>query len=238
MILALDLYLRHRDRLPDRDDSKIVELSQVLRQLGSSIRGMAENYRNPSSVCMKLNNFRALDPHYTAQGRKGLTRGGKGDALVWQEFTEDAEKLQLVAAAIRANLGPTELTNKYVASEAEDDSVEAPEGRLLTRIHRERERSRKLVELKRKQVLRSKGQLQCEACRFDFEEVYGERGLGFMECHHIRPLRELQPGEQTRLDDLSLLCANCHRMIHARSPWLTIDELRKIVAANRASRSN
>lgn len=28
------------------------------------------------------------------------------------------------------------------------------------------------------------------------------------------------------LDDLALVCANCHRMIHASRPWLTMDELR------------
>jgi hypothetical protein len=30
LILALDLYLRHRERLPDSDDAEIVELSRRL----------------------------------------------------------------------------------------------------------------------------------------------------------------------------------------------------------------
>jgi hypothetical protein len=36
-------------------------------------------------------------------------------------------------------------------------------------------------------------------------------------------------GQKTRLADLALLCANCHRMIHARRPWLTLDELRGLL---------
>jgi putative restriction endonuclease len=36
----------------------------------------------------------------------------------------------------------------------------------------------------------------------------------------------LKDGDTTRLEDLALLCANCHRMIHRASPWLSVEELR------------
>ena len=36
---------------------------------------------------------------------------------------------------------------------------------------------------------------------------------------------------KTRLDDLILICANCHRMIHRHNPWLTPDHLRALVRA-------
>lgn len=32
---------------------------------------------------------------------------------------------------------------------------------------------------------------------------------------------------RTRLSDLALLCSNCHRMIHRRRPFASIDELRQ-----------
>ncbi|WP_308114324.1 HNH endonuclease [Streptomyces brasiliscabiei] len=38
-----------------------------------------------------------------------------------------------------------------------------------------------------------------------------------MECHHVIPLHEAGEG-QTKLIDLALVCANCHRMIHRRAP--------------------
>jgi 5-methylcytosine-specific restriction enzyme A len=37
----------------------------------------------------------------------------------------------------------------------------------------------------------------------------------------------LAAGERrNRIDDLALICANCHRMIHRVAPWLSPDELR------------
>jgi predicted HNH restriction endonuclease len=49
-----------------------------------------------------------------------------------------------------------------------DDAFEAPEGRLLSRGHRFRERNRRLVERKKAQLLRETGRVACEACHFDF----------------------------------------------------------------------
>ena len=93
-----------------------------------------------------------------------------------------------------------------------------------------RERDRKLVERKKAQVLLAKGHLTCEVCDFDFGERYGDRGRGYIEAHHIRPLHTLKPGTKTKLEDLALLCANCHRMAHAKRPWLGIAELKVLVS--------
>jgi len=38
---------------------------------------------------------------------------------------------------------------------------------------------------------------------------------------------------QTKLADLALLCSNCHRMIHRTKRWLTVEELKDLVAAQR-----
>jgi 5-methylcytosine-specific restriction protein A len=113
----------------------------------------------------------------------------------------------------------------------EDDGEEAEEGKVLTRLHRIRERDRSIVERRKVKALREDGVLSCQACRFDFETQYGERGNGFIECHHTKPVSSLKPGEKTRLDDLVLLCANCHRMVHVRRPWMTIDELKGILSS-------
>jgi 5-methylcytosine-specific restriction protein A len=100
------------------------------------------------------------------------------------------------------------------------------EGQLLTFQHQRRERSRKIVTAKKAAVLKTLGKLICEVCHFDFAKQYGKRGQGFIECHHIKPVADLGDGTPTRLADLALVCANCHRMVHARRPWLTIEELR------------
>lgn len=56
-----------------------------------------------------------------------------------------------------------------------------------------------------------------------------------IEHHGIRyPVKQvvsLKPGDKTHLNDLRLVCANCHRMIHARRSWLSMEELRGILSA-------
>ncbi len=137
---------------------------------------------------------------------------------VWDEFAGDRERLQETAEAIRANL-----ENPDASDSSFDITItEAPEGRILTALHIRRERSR---ELRSSKIAAVGGQPTCEVCGFDFLATYGERGRGFIECHHLVPVRELRPNSVTTLDDLALLCANCHRMIHARRPWLSVDEL-------------
>jgi 5-methylcytosine-specific restriction protein A len=113
----------------------------------------------------------------------------------------------------------------------EPEIAEAEEGALLTRVHRARERSRKLVQAKKKSMMEANGQLSCEACGFDFAEAYGALGEGFIECHHRRPLHSLRPNQRTSLSDLALVCANCHRMIHRKKHWLTVEEVAELLAS-------
>jgi hypothetical protein len=106
------------------------------------------------------------------------------------------------------------------------ESATAREGRSRYRKHRVRERSPVLRRMKKQQVLAEAGRLACEACGFDYRARYGSLGDYFIECHHTTALAE---GEErdTTLEDLSLLCANCHRMIHRTSPMLLPAELRE-----------
>src|SRR5262249_50854096 len=116
-----------------------------------------------------------------------------------------------------------------VAPEPDEEEVDAIEGRILYRRHRMRERDLKIISRKKTAVLNATGRLACEACDVDFGERYGQRGEGFIECHHTKPLAD--SGETvTRLDDLALLCSNCHRMVHVRRPMLSIGELRNSLA--------
>ena len=101
---------------------------------------------------------------------------------------------------------------------------------MVTALHRQYERSVKMIQAKKKQALASFGKLACEACGFDFQQRYGEHGAGFIECHHTRPVHTLKPGEKTKASDLRLLCSNCHRMVHAKRPWLSLDALIAILS--------
>jgi 5-methylcytosine-specific restriction protein A len=164
LILALDLYMRHRERLPDSDDQELVELSRVLNALYGETARDASLFRNPNGIYMKLANFRSVDPLHTSQGKRGLSRGGYGTEKVWTEFSQRLDSLKLIAYAIReaAAVGISQQLDD------DDDFAEAFEGRLLTRVHLTREWNRALIRKKREAVLRETGRLACEACGFDF----------------------------------------------------------------------
>jgi 5-methylcytosine-specific restriction protein A len=225
LILALDLYRRRGRNPPDED---LRELSVLLRDIPIEPE-LAEGpgFRTPAAVALKVVNFVAIDPAATTTG---MTRGGRADAEVFEEFWHAPDRLAAAALAIRANLVALELVEAQTDAEGVDGLEDAPEGRLLTRIHRLRERNAKLVARRKAQAFNEDARLQCECCGFDFAKAYGSRGEGYIECHHTVPLSTLRPGARTRLIDLALVCSNCHRMIHRRSPWLTIDALRTSMA--------
>lgn len=77
---------------------------------------------------------------------------------------------------------------------------------------------------------------ECMACGFDFEQTYGELGKGFAEVHHMTPLHNGEIRETDPATDLSVLCSNCHRMVHRkRDAVLELKELRSILAAQKAT---
>lgn len=223
LILALDVYLRIRPAPPSPAMPEVSDLSKLLQSANlHPASDRPSNFRSPASVVMKLMNFRSLDPTYAG---RGLAAGSKEDREVWTEFSQDPKQLSKTASAVRRLLALREF-----APDDEGPDVVASEGRLLTRLHRVRERDARLVERKKAIVLKRTGRLACEACGFAFGPVYGERGLGFIECHHVTPLSEIVIGRKTRLEDLALVCANCHRIIHAKRPWLTITQLCEILS--------
>ena len=169
-------------------------------------------------------NFHTFNPDYK---NKGMDRGSKLDKELLLNYKGKLDELHRIAARLRKAIE----TRERIASALEDEyvSAEAPEGMLLTRLHRGKERNRKIVEMKKEQEFYTNGALKCEACRFDFQIIYRKRGEKFIECHHNKPVSELTPGEKTNLADLSLVCANCHRMIHRGRPWLTVAEIQQLV---------
>lgn len=100
--------------------------------------------------------------------------------------------------------------------EEEDEEGLANEDLRILREHKRIERNKKLAA----QAKKFHG-CKCKACGFDFEKQYGDLGKGFIEAHHLTPLSLLK-GQKLTLSpkmDFTVLCANCHRMIH-RSPYV------------------
>jgi 5-methylcytosine-specific restriction enzyme A len=225
LILALDLYMQ--EGLVGSGHRSVVELSELLNRLQlHPLRPDPDRFRNPTGVHLKLADFAALDPHHAGTG---MTHGSALDREVWDEFWNDPERLAMVARAIRF-VAPQQQEEPLAPEEGEDEAVE---GRLLFRRHRVRERDRRLVDRKKQRALHELGRLLCEVCGFDFERSYGKHGQGYIECHHLVPLAKAGTVTRTRLADLALVCANCHRMLHRGNPSPTVVELREHLAGNR-----
>lgn len=228
LILALDLYHKIPHGQINKANPLVVEISEVLNRLPIHPEADTVKFRNPNGVAMKLSNFLAVDPDYPGAG---LSSGGKLDKIVFQEFDQDRETLRRLAAAIRSTVVDERLTKalRSVPDDTEDDNNDVKEGRILYKLHKYRERNSKIVKQKKEQYLHKHGRLDCEACGFDFKEIYGDLGEDFMECHHRKPLAELDAETKTTLKDLALVCANCHRMLHRKLSTMSIEALRVIL---------
>jgi 5-methylcytosine-specific restriction protein A len=223
LVLALDVYFREPHARQSKRDPAVEELSRVLRALPLPIeRPDPERFRNVNGVFMKLQNFKAVDPDYTADGRTGLGAGAtQREQTLFERYAGDQDELRRLARRIRdcAEQGAEALPG--TPDEGEEGSLE---GRLLFRAHKTRER--KKSKEKKRAVLKATGRLECEACGFDFLTTYGERGRDFAECHHTLPLS--RGTRTTYLRDLAIVCANCHRMLH-RGDLISLEDLRQLL---------
>lgn len=109
------------------------------------------------------------------------------------------------------------------------ESFEAAEGDLRLVNHLRRERRRSLVEVKKRLALEKHGALICECCRQSSHDLPLEVGCRCFEVHHLIPLAVLGTRRITRIDDLALVCANCHRMLHAQVEPLAISVLSQLI---------
>lgn len=231
IILALDLYFQLSPKDIKPSNPKIIELSKLLNKLSiNSNSAVYKNFRNPNGVNMKLANFKSFDPEYSGSGLAG---GSKLDKVIFDEFYDKKNELNSIASGIRSIASNSSLLAEiYNAVEEEEVQFNenVKEGKVIFRLHKLRERNSKLTRKKKEQHLKKYGRLECEVCDFDFYEVYGEVGLGYIEAHHRTPLSEINGESITTLKDLALVCSNCHRMLHRQISTLSVEELKASVS--------
>jgi len=109
------------------------------------------------------------------------------------------------------------------------------EGATRLVAHLRRERAPGLAAAKKALVRRERGRLTCEACALDFVAVYGSDGERCCEVHHVNPLAEAEVPVVTKMEDLALLCSNCHRIVHSTKPITTVSELAQQLKVIRSS---
>lgn len=224
VLLALELYFDTAPAIPGPNDPRVEELSQTLHRLphhGNAVR--QPRFRNAAGVAFKLQNLRQV-----ATG-KGLGNVSKTDREVWSDFGGRPDEVRRLAAMIRAELSADALVARETVDQEEQEE-EFVEGRLLTRKHLLRERNRKL----RATLLAKRGTegLRCDACSREYREVPEGLRTSVFEAHHVVPVH-LAGDRKTRVQDLALLCASCHRLTHriiAREKrWIEVSELAAMI---------
>ena len=148
------------------------------------------------------------------------------------EIRKAADRVISLQASIygMTNAGSTIRLEEFDSKPETDleDEIIGIEGRLLTRIHAYRERDRKFASMAKKYYRdKSGGHLTCEACGLDPIDLYGPNGERCIEAHHKIPIEQLQPDSVTRVEDMAMVCASCHRIVHGQRPCLNIDEVCK-----------
>lgn len=108
-----------------------------------------------------------------------------------------------------------------------DEEIYGVEGRTLIRVHIYKERNRSLVKKAKRYYKKQWGKLKCEICELEPDSKYGSKGDACIEAHHKTPIEELLPDSITRMTDLAMLCASCHRILHSKRPALSFDKVLK-----------
>ena len=220
-ILALDLYFDFAGIIPSGEDDRIKSLSQLLRSMPYHTNASKkDSFRNADGVSFKLQNLRQV-----ATG-KGLGNVSKMDRVIWSEFANKPEEAKKQATLIKAGIKLVKLE-----SEDSDDDLQFAEGRIVTEAHKRRERN---PQLRRKFFKKRElsGPLSCDIC--NCVGSLHQFADAIFEAHHLVPLAVATVEQVTKIKDLSLLCANCHRMIHRaivhNKRWLTIAEAKVILS--------
>ena len=224
LTLALDLYAKTSGNPTAKDDEALEQLSVVLNKMHRLNRGGgSDTLRNRNGVYLKVMNFRSSDPAYLSQGKVGMQRGNRLEAVLWAEY--DGRLADLAADAKIIREAVIDANEAAVAKLPPVEPYEGEEGGVVMRLHKRYERDPKLIREKRK-AASATGKLACEVCGFDYKAAYGDLGKGYIEVHHTKPVHTLIAGTKTKLEDLALLCANCHRMAHRKRRPLTLDQIR------------
>lgn len=208
-ILALDLLYKHGKPI-DRKHLDVIGLSEFLRRISIHPHNVrTDKFRNPDGVALKLQNlFSAVEP-----GR-GLSYS-KTDMRTVNDFPQTRKpELTEIAELLRVSLEANEPIEMLI-----EEAEVFVEGRWLTGRHRFRD-----ARLRRRLLQRSK-ELRCEICDFIPPSFDRDIQESFFEAHHRVPISAAEGSVSTKVSDMSLLCASCHRFIHrlisSNGSWIT-----------------
>jgi len=194
----------------------------------------------PSRFIGYMNNLKDKYSTKEIDGRdtnKVIKKILKSNPLINNEIEKEYEKYCIkLGIKFQPNGGAYAIKRKYWSFELEMDfsinnenSEDFPEGRIVERIHKSRERNSKVIKIAKQNYKTKYGKLTCQICEFDFEANYGEVGIDYIEGHHTIPVSSMNFDDKTKPEDIAMLCSNCHKMVHRRRPWLSMEQLSGLV---------
>lgn len=214
----------------------------------SDLRKFLERKLDPSGDDLKIlsgrpdtvftQKVRNLKSHNTLE-KLGFANYNNGIWTITEEgvnYLEEIEKQ--MKEEIKDSLKNQGLDEDELSDEEKDNytGIIIEEGALINKSGERRVRSSKLRSLVIEKFKdENEGELFCTVCYFNYKEKYGSLGEGYIELHHKKPIHKMNiEGTQTSIDKaiekVTLLCANCHRMVHRKKgEILTIKELKSLI---------
>jgi 5-methylcytosine-specific restriction protein A len=226
-----------------RGDGSAVYLSlgqattEAVMEHGNAYREHLEAQARAYAALLPAEAIQRLERGPVDLGARGrLSRGYEAGNVVAVRYAADAlpgaadlEADLLVLLSLYAQLVQT---RDALVDESDPAAVEEA---LSAGVEAQRERWHRRVE-RNPRLAREAKRLHgttCTVCGFNFQQRYGDLGEGFIEAHHLVPLSSLQ-GRPTQLSpahDFTVVCSNCHRMLHRKTPPLATLELQRLLRA-------
>ncbi len=180
--------------------------------------------------CQHLGNSAwTVDP---ANGRNSLTKARKIIAETELELTQWAAKQGIVPRACKHCLRDGLLAEPVPESRGRlaDPNTESAQSQSLAAIEGQVREYRALT-YKRNAALRTLALTTslgvCEGCGTDFSRLFEGLGWRVLQVHHKEMLARRTEESLTKPEDLAVLCANCHALVHAdlKNP-ISVEKLR------------
>lgn len=155
-----------------------------------------------------------------------MSKKSNGIEVLMGLFEDDIVKLNKLSIAKGYDM--VRISNDNICGDSSSDILdlrisfdmncvyESNEGNVVEKVIREKTRDKRLRKLKLQEFSNKNGSLYCECCGLNFESKYGTfGGENFVEVHHdTKKISDMEEGDVTTLNDLAVVCCNCHEVIH------------------------
>ncbi|MGD0538964.1 MAG: hypothetical protein ABSC03_15120 [Verrucomicrobiota bacterium] len=147
-----------------------------------------------------------------------LLKAAASGAIIDGQFTERLERDWAAHRNVSLTVAPLVLA-----------AISALEGEPIEYRGYRRKRDHKL-----KRAALDAAQGVCVVCGVDFSKILNGRGVRVLQVHHKKQLGQQDAPRINTLDDLAVVCANCHALIHLDTKKaLTIEALKLLLSEAR-----